>query len=87
MTRVFVWILFALSATSIVVTIAYWQWQMSGVNWVGSMASLLGLALTLYVARSVWIIEQSYLQQALLPKYESKLKASLKNLDQALAAR
>ena len=30
---------------------------------------------------------QSYLQQALLPKYESKLKASLKNLDQALDAK
>lgn len=49
-------------------------------SWIGSLASIFGLAITLYVARAVWKIEKSYLRQALLPKYVTKLKAASKNI-------
>jgi 5-bromo-4-chloroindolyl phosphate hydrolysis protein len=69
-------------------------WQRCGQNasWnnvtlIGSLASILGLLITLYVAWAVSLIEQSYVRQALLPKYISSLKRILKNLDQGLGAK
>ena len=51
---------------------------------VGSIASVVGLVITIVVLLNVRRIEQSYARQALVPRLGSKLAANAKNLNKSL---
>lgn len=58
--------------------------MMNAINSIGSICSIIGLVVTAYVAWTIRKIEIAYVTHALVQECLSKLKASLKNMKQAM---
>lgn len=86
---VLVWVeAFGWDAQTQVTAMAEWPWQQIGKwSWnvfsvLAGSASIVGLAITVWVLHKVGRIEAGFTQQALLPGYVKKLGGSIKNLKQ-----
>lgn len=53
----------------------------------GSLASILGFGLTIYVAKTIRAVRKSYVRQAMLPQLVKKLRQIARNLEESINSR